>query len=125
MVEGMLPGFSFDHVVPPSVDLTTYNAVVDPPIHVDPFAAIETAPPAAAALAEIVHVVPSGEVATPLAAAAAHRLPFHAIDKIGIELDVKLPAGTVVHVLVGSAADWMYPVAPARAAPSSTLTDVV
>jgi hypothetical protein len=100
---GMVPTPERTLQVMPSLDDTIFEAVNDPPTQYIPFAAMEYAPLAKAA----VQFVPSGEVITALFAAAAHKRPFHARARIGAELVEKFVVDTTVHVLVGSAAYWM------------------
>jgi hypothetical protein len=102
IVPGILAGLVFVQLML-SVDLRRYDAVAEPAIHVVPSQAIETAPPAVAALAVRVQLIPSGEVITPVFAAPAHRLPFHARARIGAEPD-KFVGDARDHVVVGSAA---------------------
>lgn len=87
-------------LTPLSPDHTIFDNVVDPPTQYIPFAVMEYAPLATAD----VQFVPSGEVITALLAAAAHKRPFHASIRIGVELAEKFVVDASVHVVVGSAA---------------------
>lgn len=119
MAVGMFAGLVFVQLTL-SADVRILDAVADPPIHEFTPHATQRAPPAVAALDVNVQFVPSGDVIIPLFAAAAHKVPFHAMTRIGVDVGSVNPAGEAfVHVVVGFAA-YRMKLLPA-AAPNSIL----
>ena len=104
--DGRFAGVEEVHVTL-SVDFRIVDAVMDPAIHVVPFHAIDSAPPAVVALEVSVQFTPSGEVVTPVLAAAAQIVPFHAIIGMGMDPVVNPADEAFDQVEVGSDAYWI------------------